>query len=80
MTSKNEIEILFNELITMQRKKLLECGRTIIPYLTTDDILQPNDFLALETNPHFRYEEGILSGILSAQMAIRAAGVVVVQK
>ncbi len=60
---------LFDELITMQRKNLLNMARRIIPHLTEEDILQPNDFPELENNPVFRYEEGILSGLLSAKIA-----------
>lgn len=69
---KNEIDKLIQEILEMQHKKLLECGRRIIPNLTTDDILQPNDFLQLETYPLFRYEEGVLAGIQTIQTAIWA--------
>jgi hypothetical protein len=40
--------------------------------MTLDDLLQPNDFPALEQNPLFRYEEGILEGLLTARMAYLA--------
>lgn len=60
---------LFDELISMQQKKVLSCARRIIPHLTTDDVLQPNDFPELELNPHFRYEEGVLEGLMTARMA-----------
>ena len=63
---------MFDELITLQRKKVLNCALRIIPHLTEDDILQPNDFPALEMNPHFRYEEGVLEGLLTARMAFLA--------
>ncbi len=62
----------FDELITLQRKKVLSCAQRIIPHLTEDDILQPNDFPSLEMNPHFRYEEGILEGLMTARMAFLA--------
>ncbi len=60
---------LFDELIAMQQKKVLSCAQRIIPHLTEDDILQPNDFPQLELNPYFRYEEGILEGLMTARMA-----------
>jgi hypothetical protein len=63
---------MFDELITLQRKKVLNCALRIIPHLTEDDILQPNDFPALEMNPHFRYEEGVLEGLMTARMAYLA--------
>ena len=60
---------LFDELIAMQQKKILNCAQRIIPHITEDDILQPNDFPQLELNPHFRYEEGVLEGLMTARMA-----------
>lgn len=60
---------IFEELINLQRKKLFSCAERLIPHITEDDILQPNDFPVLETNPHFRYEEGVLEGLLTARMA-----------
>ena len=63
---------LFDELVEAQRKKLLHFARQIIPYVTPDDLLQPNDFPELELNPLFRYEEGILEGLLTARMAYLA--------
>jgi hypothetical protein len=65
---------MFDELITLQRRKVLNCAQRIIPHLTADDILQPNDFPSLEMNPHFRYEEGVLEGLMTARMAYLAAG------
>jgi hypothetical protein len=63
---------MFDELITLQRKKVYNCALRILPHLTEDDILQPNDFPELEMNPHFRYEEGVLEGLLTARMAYLA--------
>jgi len=70
--SLNCLGILFDELIQAQRVKLLDCARRIIPHITPDDLLQPNDFPELELHPHFRYEEGILEGLLTARMAFLA--------
>lgn len=73
---KNEdwekVESLLDELVKDQQSKLLKSGRRLIPYLTADDILQPNDFPELENNPYFRYEEGVLAGVQTVQMALRA--------
>ena len=68
----NKIDRLIEEIIEDQQHKLLKCGRRIIPTLTPEDMLQPNDYLQLENNPHFRYEEGVLAGLQTAQMALRA--------
>lgn len=63
---------LFDELVDGQRIKLLNFARRIIPNLTKDDLLQPNDFPELEHDPLFRYEEGVLEGLLTARMAYLA--------
>ncbi|HEX2579502.1 MAG TPA: hypothetical protein VHK67_03770 [Rhabdochlamydiaceae bacterium] len=64
---------MFDEIIDLQRKKVLNCALRILPHLTEDDILQPNDFPELEMNPHFRYEEGVLEGLMTARMAYLAS-------
>ncbi len=66
-----ELELI-EELIAMQSDKLLAAAREIMPNATTDDILQPNDFPELELNPLFRYEEGILAGLLMTKTALLA--------
>lgn len=71
MSVSKEFAEVFEELIDLQKSKLLKLGRKIIPYLTQDDILQPNDYPELENNPFFRYEEGVLEGLLTAQMALQ---------
>lgn len=58
-----------DELIRMQRKKIKVCAEQLIPHITEDDLLQPNDFPLLENNPYFRHEEGVLEGLLTARMA-----------
>lgn len=63
---------LMDELCEMQRKKLLRLGRERIPTLTPEDLLQPNDYSELEECPLFRYEEGIVEGLLSSRMALLA--------
>lgn len=65
------IENTLDELIKMQQKQLLKLARRIVPTATSDDLLQPNDFPVLENHPDFRYEEGVLHGLQSAQMALR---------
>jgi hypothetical protein len=67
------MEALFDELIATQQTKLLAYARQIVPHLTPDDLLQPNDFPELELHPYFRYEEGILEGLMTARMAYLAA-------
>jgi hypothetical protein len=67
-----ELEALFDELITHQRKKVLEAARRLNPRLTEDDIQQPQDFPELADSASWNYEDGLLAGYLAAQMAVRA--------
>ncbi len=67
-----EIDTLLEELIHYQRNQLLRCGKRLVPQLTEEDLWQPNDFPELESHPHFRYEEGVLAGIQTVQMAFFA--------
>lgn len=67
-----EVERLFEEIIVMQREKLMRHGRRIVSTLTSEDLLQPNDYPELNLDPEFRYEEGVLSGMQSLQTAFRA--------
>jgi hypothetical protein len=66
------IENAVSELVELQRKQLLILGRRIIPRLTAEDVLQPNDYPELEFNPLFRYEEGMLAGVQTVQMALKS--------
>lgn len=68
----HKIEALLEELIAQQNRKVIECASEILPNLTEDDLLQPNDFPELENNPFFRYEEGALCGLQTARMALFA--------
>lgn len=62
---------MLDEMIENQKRSLLELARKIVPYVTPEDIMQPNDFPELESHPIFRYEEGILAGLQAAQAALR---------
>lgn len=72
MKSSDFLKVL-EDLIEMQQQLLLKRGQRMIPNLTMDDILQPNDYPSLENDPLFRYEEGVLAGLLSAKIACVAA-------
>lgn len=67
---KEEIKKLIDEIAEGQKSKLLKCGRSFVPTLTSEDALQPNDYPELENNPHFRYEEGVLEGIQTVRSAL----------
>lgn len=67
---KKTLKDVCDELIEFQEKKLLSYASEIIPNVTPDDILQPNDYPELENHPFFRYEEGVLKGLHTAKMAL----------
>lgn len=66
------MEALFEELVSQQQEKVFKFAQKIIPHITREDVLQPNDFPELENHPLFRYEEGVLEGMRTAQMAYMA--------
>lgn len=63
---------LLDSLIETQKRHLLKTAKRIVPQVTDDDLLQPNDFPELEMHPHFRYEEGVLHGFQAAKAALLA--------
>ena len=68
----DELEILFEQMIEHQRGRVLALARALNPRLTEDDVLSPDDFPELSGDPRFTYEDGMLAGLLSARMAVRA--------
>jgi hypothetical protein len=75
MTSEEKwasIDQLLQELVEFHHQKMVQCGQRILPHVTAEDLLQPNDFIELEYHSHFRYEEGILAGVQTVQMALWA--------
>lgn len=61
-----------SEMIVQQQKQLRKIAEQVIPNITEEDLLQPSDFEKLEHNSIFRYEEGVLHGMLSVQSALFA--------
>ena len=66
------IDKLLLEQIAQQENKVLEMARRIHPGITPEDIRNPNDFPDLMRSAEWNFEDGILAGIRSAHMAIRA--------
>ena len=71
----NDALQLVESLISDQKNRLFTAARRIIPHITQEDLLQPNDFPELEFHPHFRFEEGILDGMQVVRAALQAAKV-----
>ena len=67
-----EIEAHFDEMIEMQRAKLMKMATQRVPNITSDDLLTPHDFPALAADPNFNYEDGVLGGLIQSQISLRA--------
>ena len=67
-----DLEALFEEMISQQRAKVMGIARSLNPRLTADDVLSPLDFPELAGDGRFNYEDGLLAGLISAQIAVRA--------
>jgi hypothetical protein len=68
----SEIDRLLDQMIDGQRTKVLATARVKFPSLTSDDVQTPEAWPELYADGPFNYEDGILNGLLSAQMAVRA--------
>ncbi len=66
------IDRLMLELIKLQEKKVLDLARRIHPGITPEDIRNPQDFPDLIADSGWNYEDGILAGLKSAHIALRA--------
>lgn len=65
------IEAHFEQMVQMQRNKVLAIANRHLPHLTADDILNPHDFPALAHDMIFQFEDGILAGLLQSQISLR---------
>jgi hypothetical protein len=68
-----DADTLLEDMIASQRKKVFELACRLRPGLTEDDITQPHDYPELRENWHWNYEDGVLAGLLAAQLTIRRA-------
>lgn len=66
-----KIEELIEEMVKQQRIKVQNVANVINPRVTREDILNPQDFPELKFDHQFNYEDGLLSGIIAVQTAIR---------
>ena len=71
LKNRKSAEELIQELIDNQRIKVLKIAREIIPDATPEDIRNPQDFPNLVADTMFNYEDGILTGYLTFQTALR---------
>ena len=66
------LDRLLRQMIDQQERKVLDLARESVPGLTPEDLRNPQDFATLARDPAFNYEDGILAGLRSAHMALRA--------
>jgi hypothetical protein len=69
---EKRVDELFDGMIEQQRAKVLRLAREALPYLSPEDVLNPDDHPELKAHPTFDYEDGILAGLVAAQIAFRA--------
>ena len=66
------LDRLLMEMVDQQHAKLLRLAREVVSDLTAEDLRNPQDFPQLSRDPQFNYEDGILAGLRSAHIAVRA--------
>ncbi|MBX5481430.1 MAG: hypothetical protein IRZ16_06225 [Myxococcaceae bacterium] len=59
-------------MIEQQRAKVLRLAREAVPNISPEDVLNPHDFPELKQHPTFEFEDGLLSGLVAAKIAVRA--------
>jgi hypothetical protein len=60
------------ELVTYQKKKVLELAQRIHPGLTEEDVRNIHDYPDVYGDPIFQFEDGQLAGFVAAQIALKA--------
>lgn len=72
MTELNPLDRTLEEMVQLQRKKVMRLAQELGVRLTDEDILNPQDYPALLKSHRFNFEDGFLAGLLAVQMALRA--------
>ncbi len=72
LAALQQVDSLLEELIAQQRRKVLEHGQALVPALTFEDVMNPDGYPELAESGPFNYDDGMLAGYISGQMAIRA--------
>lgn len=78
MTEETALEMLelgtqlFDRMIAQQEAKVLRLAREAVPNINPEDVRNAHDFPALREHPTFEFEDGILAGLISAKIALRA--------
>lgn len=70
MLSRERIVLLMDKMINHQQKKVMTIARKFVPGITEEDARNSFDFPALVESQQFNFEDGILSGYISAKIAL----------
>ncbi len=65
-----QLDLLLEEMIDQQRQKVVQTAQRIQPGLSEDDLRDPHSFPQVNSRPEFCFEDGILSGIIAARIAV----------
>lgn len=68
----NRLDAWLGKLVETQRAKVLRTARELNPRVTPEDILNPHDFPELMADSTFNFEDGQLTGLISAQISLRS--------
>lgn len=69
---EDRLEGLLERMIVHQRARVLKQAQELNPRLTSEDVLQPHDYAELRESAPWNYEDGVLAGLMAAQIAVRA--------
>lgn len=66
------VDVVLDDLHRQQCERAMRIAHRTNPRLTTEDLLNPDNFPALMNDPKFTYEDGAAAGILAAKIAVRS--------
>jgi len=75
-----QLEAVLLELHSYQVARATSVARLKRPELTSEDLLNPDDYLEIISDPHYMHEDGQAAGILSAKIAVRTELIKVLEK
>jgi hypothetical protein len=67
------IERELDSLFRQQSERASKLAHRLIPELTPEDLLNPDDYPQLLEAPEFMFEHGAACGVMSAKIALRSA-------
>lgn len=70
-TAEQALAVL-DELISYQKKRVLELAQRLQPGVTEEDIRNAHDLPKVYADPIFQFEDGQLSGYVAAKIALKS--------